>query len=214
MVQITDEDDTSVSDADVAIALPSGVDMPLKRMGKGTYIGCDIAYLDGPAKQVVVTASANKKGLKGASATTRANVGNLCGEGEPQMFVQGIKAAKLDGKGQPLTIQVRIIDEMGRPVAGAKVLARATDFNTYFDGPLTDEGNGYYMSCALGKFDTTGAGAIALHVRTERPGFREGAIDARNIVGNLCTSHLPSSSSAVGKDAFGRALMSAPRRTN
>jgi hypothetical protein len=206
MVQITDEFEAPVSDANVDIALPSGEDIRLKGLGKGTYLGCDVAYFDGPAKGVVVAASANKKGWKGAGATTRANVGNLCGAGEPQMIVQSIQAAKLDGKRQPLTINVRIVDEMGQPVVGAKVLARATDFNTYRDGPLKDLGNGYYGSCAFGFFDTIGEGAISIHVRADLPGFRSGQSDARNSVGTLCNTPLPPPPPNDLNEVFTRAL--------
>lgn len=187
-VQVADDFDTPVPDAEVRIALPNGSDIRLESMGKGTYIGCDVAYLDGPAKQVVVSASANKKGWRGDGITTRANVGNLCGAGEPQMFVQDIRVAKFDGKNQPLTIKLRLVDEMGRSVKGAKVLVRATDFNSYVEGPLQDDGDGYYSSCAFGYFDTTGEGAISVHVRADLPGFREAAIDSRNAVGTVCTS--------------------------
>jgi hypothetical protein len=217
LVQVTDEYGTLVSDANVV----AGYDTPtgpqgklLKSLGKGMYLGCDIDYLDGPAKMVVLTAAANKKGMKETSASARANVGNLCGAGEAQILVQQIQAAKPDGKGMPLSILVRIIDETGRPVLGAKVLARATDFHSYVDAPLIERGDGYYVSCAFAFFDTKGEGAISIHVRAESPGLRNGSGDTRNVVGSLCTNVFPPPPPNSANAGSGRALSSTPRRAN
>ena len=105
---------------------------------------------------------------------------------EPQLYVSEPKAAKPDGKKQPLDLSVELTDESGNPVVGAKVLARATDFETYVDAYLTDMGNGNYSTCAFGYFNGWGEGAVSVHVRAEKAGYTSGASDGSNTVGRLC----------------------------
>src|SRR5215203_5372154 len=71
---------------------------------------------------------------------------------EPQLHISKLEAAKPDGEKQPLDLMVLLTDESGNHLEGAKVMARATDFDTFVDAPLTDLGNGLYASCAFGYF--------------------------------------------------------------
>src|SRR5213592_3693184 len=113
-VQVTNDFGIPVSDADVIVATNNDDSKPihLTSLGKGTYTGCDIAYLDGLSVGVAVEAS--RAGMTGASASTTSKQGNLCGDGMPQMIVAQIAAAKPDGKSQPLDIAINLRDELGR----------------------------------------------------------------------------------------------------
>ena len=113
--------------------------------------------------------------------------GKLYAGGELQLYVSEPKAAKPDGEKQPLDLSVELIDESGNPIEGAKVLARATDFETHVDAYLTDMGNGLYAACAFGKFNGSGEGAVAIHVRAQKEGYTPGSNDGTNDVGRLCT---------------------------
>jgi hypothetical protein len=113
-------------------------------------------------------------------------MGQLCANCDLQLVVSVPKAAKPDGDKQPLDLSVQLTDENGNPVVGAKVIARATDFETFVDAPLTDLGNGRYAVCAFGTFNGVGAGAVRIHVRADKPGYRQGASDGSNSVGRLC----------------------------
>ena len=66
-------------------------------------------------------------------------------------------------------------------------MARATDFETFVDAPLTDMGNGTYATCAFGYFNGSGEGAVSVHVRAEKPGYTAGANDGSNSVGRICS---------------------------
>jgi hypothetical protein len=109
-----------------------------------------------------------------------------CAGGAPQLAVSAPKAAKPDGANQPLDLSIELTDGNGNPVLGAKVIARATDFGTFVDAPLTDLGQGRYAACAFGTFNGAGAGAVRIHVRAEKPGYTPGASDGSNSVGRLC----------------------------
>src|SRR4051812_35908643 len=76
-VQLTDEFGNPVSDADVIIAVNQDTStlVHLKSLGKGSYIGCDIDYLDGQSG-VVVTAAASKAGMTGVTAGIKSQPGN------------------------------------------------------------------------------------------------------------------------------------------
>jgi hypothetical protein len=106
--------------------------------------------------------------------------------GVPQLYVSKPEAAKPDGNKQPLDLSIKLTDGNGIPVVGAKVLARATDFETFVDATLTDMGNGSYATCAFGYFKGSGEGAVSIHVRAEKPGYTGGANDGSNTVGRLC----------------------------
>jgi hypothetical protein len=127
----------------------------------------------------------------GASAQTLKTqdakiVGNQHEGGAPQLYVSEPKAAKPDGEKQPLDLSVELTDQSGNPIEGAKVMARATDFQTFVDAPLTDMGNGRYTACAFGYFNGSGEGALRIHIRAEKTGYRAGAGDGSNSVGRLC----------------------------
>jgi hypothetical protein len=126
----------------------------------------------------------------GASAhTSGANTtGKPYGGNEPQLYVSGPKAAKPDGYKQPLDLSVELTDENGNPIVGAKVRARATDFETFVDAYLTDMGNGRYSACAFGYFNGSGEGAVRIHVRAEKAGYTSGAGDGSNYVGRQCSA--------------------------
>jgi len=191
-VQITDEFGNPVSDADVVIANdqdPTALgQLQLKSMGKGTYTGCDIAYLDSQFG-VALTAVASKTNWTGTTASVKSQPGNLCGDGAPQMIVTQISAAKPDGKGQALDIAIKLNDELGRAVVGANVMAEATDgTGAVVDVLLADRGNGLYTMCAAALFDTSGAGAIKIHARAYAPGFRAAEGYGSNTVGRICST--------------------------
>lgn len=135
--------------------------------------------------------SAGVTGAAGAEASTDANpqpAAECCGC-EAQLHVSKPTAAKPDGDKQPLDLFVDLTDEIGKPIEGAKVWARATDFETFVDAPLTGVGNGRYMACSFGYFNGKGEGALAIHIRAEKTGYREGESDgvSTNTLGGLCT---------------------------
>jgi hypothetical protein len=226
IAQVTDEYGTLVSDATVVIGygMPSNRDIMLRSSGKGVYVGCDVTSFTSPASGLVVLATASRKGMQDASAKAQTGSGDLCSplganvenvagianaEGAtsaggadgaaPRLVAQKINAAKLDGKG-PLDVSLVVTDQSGKPVTGAKVLVRATDFRNHVDATLVDRGNGIYSACALGAFDTEGAGAIKVHVNVQRPGYQSTDADAGNVVGSLCTNVFPAPAPNAGAE--------------
>jgi hypothetical protein len=121
---------------------------------------------------------------QGPEATT---ISNLYGGKELQLNVSKPKAAKPDGQKQPLDLSVELTGDGGNPIVGAKVLARATDFQTFVDAPLTDMGNGRYSACAFGYFNGSGEGALRIHIRADKPGYTSGAGDGSSYVGRICS---------------------------
>lgn len=135
----------------------------------------------------LVLTGTSAKPSTGKDAAILGTIGSVgSGHGEAQLYVSTPVAAKPDGKKQPLDLYVDVRDEAGRPVEGAKVLARATDFETYVDALLVDVGNGRYMVCAFGYFNGKGPGAVSIHVRATKPGYTPGESDGQNKVGRLC----------------------------
>jgi hypothetical protein len=121
-----------------------------------------------------------------AQAPEASTICKLYGGVEPQLHVSTPKAAKPDGEKQPVDLSVKLTDESGNPITGAKVMARVTDFETFVDAPLTDMGNGQYGACAFGYFNGSGEGALRIHVRADKPGYTGGAGDGSNSVGRIC----------------------------
>jgi hypothetical protein len=220
VAQVTDEYGTLVSDATLVITYDRATrrDRVLKSSGKGLYVGCDIDGFLTFSNGMAVMATASRKGMEDASAKAQTVEGDLCGstsssaanvanvanvanianaagkggadQAMPRLVPQKINAAKPDGK-TPLDISLVVTDQSGKPVTGAKVLVRATDFNHHVDVTLVDRGNGIYSACAIGMFDTKGAGAIRIHVSAQRPGYQSSEADADNVVGALCSNVLP-----------------------
>jgi hypothetical protein len=184
LVRVVDDTGIAVNDADVATMLnAAGSNVKLKGMGKGTYIACDIASADGTA---VLNFVATRKGMLPARATAKTHPGNLCGGGQSTLVVSKPIAEKLDGKNQPIDIYVEVRDEAGKPVDGAKVLARASDGITYVDAPLDSIGGGRYLACNLGRFSGSGAGAVSIHIQAYASNFRPGQNDGKDTVGRIC----------------------------
>jgi hypothetical protein len=122
-----------------------------------------------------------------SAQTSDANTTGKQYEGsDPQLYVSEPKAAKPDGDKQPLDLSIELTDESGNPIEGAKVRARATDFENFVDAYLTDMGDGHYSACAFGYFNGSGEGAVRIHIRADKPGYVGGAGDGSNSVGSLC----------------------------
>src|SRR6266487_3509534 len=95
VARVVDNKGDAVDDADVLVILPDGsVSFVLKSIGKGYYLGCDIAYVQGPQVLAVV---AKKKDWITAYINVKSQPGNRCGAGEPQLHVSEPVAAKPDG---------------------------------------------------------------------------------------------------------------------
>ena len=189
VTEVVDIDGNPATGADVRIifAALSKEDIPLKEMKPGVYIGCDVETLDMASGDLRINVAAAKKGYISAVESTNDQRGNACGAGEPQAYITKVEAAKPNGANQPLDVFVYLSDESGRPVKGARVMARATDFILHVDRPLKDLGDGRYLGCSIGKFSTVGPGQISLHVSASAAGYRSTEADTVNSVGRLCS---------------------------
>jgi hypothetical protein len=156
--------------------------------GNGVYAACDAAYLDGASDADVYVFTATKDRMHPAEEKVKSKRGNLCGQGEPQIHIASVSAAKLDGKGQPLSVLVELVDDGGNPVTGADVLIRATDLRTHVDMYLPEAGGGRYADCKVTFFDTSGAGQIGLMVYATAKGHRSATAWSENTVGYLCAN--------------------------
>ena len=177
---VTVEISTSRSAQPIAIQLSD--------QGDGSYLACDATYLQGPSDEDLYVFTATKDRMHPAQDKVKGSRGNLCGEGEPQIHIASIAAAKLDGKGQPLSVVVDLVDDGGNPVTGADVLIRATDLRTHVDMHLPGGDGGRYADCDVALFDTEGAGQIGLMVNASAKGYRTATAWAENTVGYLCTN--------------------------
>jgi hypothetical protein len=186
-VRVVSDLGVPVNDADVLSMLNSGTGATrIKNIGNGYYLGCDIATTNGPA---VLNFVARKAGMLSAVATAKTQPGNLCGAGESSLIVSKPLAEKIDGDKQSIDIFVEVRDEAGKPVDGAKVLARASDGITYVDAPLRSVGGGGYLACNFGQFSGKGPGAVSIHVQAYAPNFLPGQSDGKDTVGRICMEH-------------------------
>ncbi len=195
VARVVDGNGQPVDGADVKVvfAATGKTAIPLKSTGKGNYIGCDLEWIDAPSGDLTIRVVAQKRGMLTAEATVKDQPGNGCGAGEPQLYISKIDADKLNGSKKSLDVALRVTDERGLPVKGAEVMIRATDYHNYVDARLADAGDGKYMACSLGSFDTSGAGQIVIHARASALGYREAEADSVNKVGTICSRQAPPS---------------------
>jgi hypothetical protein len=162
--------------------------LQLDEKGSGIYVACDAVYPDTARGASLFEFTGTLGRMHPAQAKTGSKPGNLCGAGEPQLHIASVRAAKADGKNQPLSVQVDLVDGAGNPVTGASVHVRATDYREHVDLYLPDAGGGRYFACNAGTFDTSGPGLIELMVYATAKGYRSDTAWTQNQVGYLCTT--------------------------
>jgi hypothetical protein len=160
----------------------------LEDKGSGLYTACDAAYLEGATDTDIYEFTASKDRMHPAFAKVKSDRGNLCGEGEPQIHIASVQAAKLDGAGKPLSVIVDLVDDGGNPVTGANVMIQVTDLRTQIEIGLSEANGGRYADCDVARFDTAGAGQIGVMVYASAPGYRSATAWAENTVGYLCSN--------------------------
>ena len=162
--------------------------LQLDEKGSGIYVACDAAYSDTAREASVFEFTGTLGRMHSAQAKATSEHGNICGADEPQLHIASVRAAKPNGKNQPLSVQVDLVDDAGNPVTGASVHVRATDYREHVDMYLPEAGDGRYSACNIGTFDTSGPGLVELMVYATAKGYRADTAWTENQVGYLCTT--------------------------
>jgi hypothetical protein len=160
----------------------------LEEKGRGLYIACDAAYMQGSSGEDVYVFTATKNRMHPAQEKVQSKRGNMCGEGEPQIHIASVQAAKVDGPNKPLSVLVELVDDGGNPVHDAKVRVRATNFEHYRDVNVSETSSGKYSDCNVALFSTDGPGEIVIMVQASADGYRSAYAWGENTVGYLCTT--------------------------
>src|SRR5512138_288666 len=167
LAKVVDDRGMPVEGATVTVQINSSASAQVRTIrledeGSGAYVACDAVYLNGPTENDLYTFTATMGRMQPAVAQVKSDLRNACGAGQPQIRIASAKAQKLDGKGQPLSVLVQLVDDGGNSVTGARVRVSAAGNFDSADTYLAEIGGGRYLNCNVARFDTSGAGQIGV----------------------------------------------------